>query len=422
MRILWLCNVIIPQAAAMLDMKTGVGGGWLNQLSDIFDKREDIDLCVMAPYQNENGLTHITFGNGSRFYGFKKAVPEPWKYDESLEKVFKRIINEFNPDIVHIFGTEFPHSLAMVRAFNNPKRTIIHIQGLVSAIAKHYEAFLPYDTVKKYSFRDFIKRDNIANQREKFKKRGIYEKEAIKKVNHVFYRTDWDRAVTKAINPKVKLHYAQEMMRERFYTGEWRYEECEKYSIFISQGGYPVKGLHIMLEALGQIKRAYKDVKLYIAGEDMLKEESFKDRIRKSCYAKYLKELITERELFKNVMFTGFLDEEAMKCRYLKSNVFVSASSIENSPNSVAEAMLLGVPSVVSFVGGCSSLITHGESGFLYQADAPYMLAEYVCRIFESAELAEKLSFKEKERAKEFYNREKIVDDILKAYGEMINL
>ena len=113
---------------------------------------------------------------------------------------------EFKPDLVHIFGTEFPHTLSMVRAFNNPDKTIIHVQGIISAIAKHYTAFLPEKVVKRYSFRDFIKRDNIEEQQDKFALRGEYEIEAIKKVRHVFHRTEWDEAVIKGINPTVCMH------------------------------------------------------------------------------------------------------------------------------------------------------------------------------------------------------------------------
>ena len=60
-RVLWLCNIIIPQAAAKLGINTGTGGGWLNQLSDIFDKRDDIELCIVAPYLQASELIHINF-------------------------------------------------------------------------------------------------------------------------------------------------------------------------------------------------------------------------------------------------------------------------------------------------------------------------------------------------------------------------
>lgn len=419
-RVLWLCNAIIPQVSEKLNVNAGTGGGWLNQLSDIFDKIDDIELCVVAPFLQRDELVHITFGNKSEFYGFPKKIREPWRYDDSVEEVFARILAEFKPDLVHIFGTEFPHTLSMVRVFNNPDKTIIHAQGIISAIAKHYTAFLPEKVVKRYSFRDFIKRDNIEEQKHKFTLRGEYEIEAIKKVGHVFHRTEWDEAVIKEINPTVCLHYAQEMMREAFYLGTWSYENCEKYSIFISQGNYPLKGLHIMLEALRTVRELYSGVKLYIAGDDILTVGSFKDKIRESYYSKYIRRLIIDWDLTGNVEFTGPLSEEKMKQRYLKSNVFVSASSIENSSNSVAEAMLLGVPIVSSFVGGCTSLVEHGVNGLLYQADAPYMLAYYICKIFEDKDIASSIGRKEVEKACALYEKEKIVDSILQTYKEML--
>lgn len=419
-RILWLCNAIIPQVSEKLNVNTGTGGGWLNQLSDIFDKRDDIELCVVAPFLQGDELVRITFGNKSEFYGFPKKIREPWIYDDSVEGVFARILAEFKPDLVHIFGTEFPHTLSMVRAFNNPDKTIIHVQGIISAIAKHYTAFLPEKVVKRYSFRDFIKRDNIEDQKHKFELRGEYEIEAIKKVRQVFHRTEWDEAVIKGINPGVCLHYAHEMMRGSFYSGTWNYEDCEKYSIFISQGNYPLKGLHIMLEALRSVKELYSGVKLYIAGDDILTVGSFKEKIRESYYSKYIRRLIIGWNLTDNVEFTGPLSEEKMKQRYIKSNVFVSASSIENSSNSVAEAMLLGVPIVSSFVGGCTSLIEHGVNGLLYQADAPYMLAYYICEIFQNKDFAKSIGKKEVEKARMLYDKEIIVENILQTYKEML--
>lgn len=419
-RVLWLCNAIIPQVSEKLGVNAGTGGGWLNQLSDVFDNREDIALCVVAPFLQGDELAHINFGNKSEFYGFQKKIREPWKYDNSVEKVFAKILAEFKPDLIHIFGTEFPHTLSMVRAFNNPDKTIIHVQGIISVIAKHYTAFLPEKVVKRYSFRDFIKIDNIEKQKHKFELRGKYEIEAIKKVGHVFHRTEWDEAVIKGINPTACLHYAQEMMRKTFYSGTWKYEYCDKYSIFISQGNYPLKGLHIMLEALRTVKELYSGVKLYIAGDDILTVGSFKEKIRESYYSKYIRKLIIEWNLTENVEFTGPLSEEKMKQRYLKSNVFVSASSIENSSNSVAEAMLLGVPVVSSFVGGCISLIEHGVNGLLYQADAPYMLAYYIVKIFDDKDIASNISKKEVEKASALYEKDTIVENILQTYKKML--
>ena len=58
------------------------------------------------------------------------------------------------------------------------------------------------------------------------------------------------------------------------------------------------------------------------------------------------------RELEDKVSFLGPLNAEQMKAEYLRSNVFLCPSSIENSPNSLGEAQMLGVPCVASYVGG----------------------------------------------------------------------
>ena len=166
-------------------------------------------------------------------------------------------------------------------------------------------------------------------------------------------------------------HFNNETLRDEFYEGEWNYSDCEKHSIFCSQGHYPIKGIHLVIEALNRIVKDYPDAHLYIGGKDYLSLPFYKQ----SSYGKYLVSLIKQYGLEKNVSFTGFLNAEQMKNRYLKSNVFVSASSIENSPNSLGEAMLLGVPCISSQVGGVHNMMTHAIEGYTYPADEIYMLA-----------------------------------------------
>ena len=136
-----------------------------------------------------------------------------------------------------------------------------------------------------------------------------------------------------------------------------------------------------------------------------------------SYYEKYILKRIKELELQESVTFTGFLNEEQMCERYLKSHVFVSPSSIENSPNSVCEAMILGMPVVSSLVGGVANLIEHGMNGYYYQSDAPYMLAYYVEKIFENDKRAEGIGTNARNCALERHDPETIVDELLQIYN-----
>lgn len=61
--------------------------------------------------------------------------------------------------------------------------------------------------------------------------------------------------------------------------------------------------------------------------------------------------------------------------RYLLSNVFICPSTIENSPNSLCEAQLLGVPHIASYVGGTADLMK-GNEECLYRFEETEMLAE----------------------------------------------
>ena len=119
-------------------------------------------------------------------------------------------------------------------------------------------------------------------------------------------------------------------------------------------------------------------------------------------------------------MFTGSLNEAQMKERFINSNVFVSPSTIENSPNSLGEAMLLGVPAISSDVGGVKNMLQHEKEGYVYQPDAPYMLAYYVKKIFADPEKAKMLGDAAKKHAQHTHSREINLETLLTIYTEII--
>lgn len=418
MNILWVTNVPLPEASLLMEERPLPFGGWLINTATLLAAEKNISLKIAFPKKGiSEGLT--LKGEHICYYPFPiEAYKSSMGTEDS--QYLKRIIEKVSPDLVHIFGTESSHSLAIVNICSEKNiPCVISIQGLVSFIAKHYTNGLPLLVQYKYTIRDLIKLENIKKQQKKFAHRGEYEKEALRKVKHIIGRTTWDYTCTRLINPNSNYYYCNETLRNEFYNHTWKFDHCEKYSIFLSQGSYPIKGLHFMLEAMPLIIKRFPQTKLYIGGQDITNIEGLKGRLRVTGYAKYIRSLVRKNNLQSRVIFTNPLDEIQMCMRLKKSHVFVCPSTIENSPNSLGEAMMLGVPSVVANVGGIPDILTHNKEGYIYQGDAPYMLAHYICEVFENREVAEGFSIKAKERARNLYNKEQNHKRLLEIYNEV---
>jgi len=418
MNILWLINIPLPEASQLMGENPSPFGGWLINASKDLANKKDVELSIAFPSNKANKFKELR-GEKIKYYPFipvKDRNKKIIEYNNSFDALLDRI----KPDVVHIYGTEMAHTLSMVNTCKKLKiKTVISIQGLVSIIEKHMYSNLPIHAIYGKTFRNIIRKDNVRGLKRLFKNRGKNEIEALKKTNHIIGRTTWDKACSSQINPKAKYHFCNETLREKFYKHQWKIDYCEKHSIFLSQGQYSIKGLHYMIEAMPIILKKFPKAKVYISGKDITKSDSFKDKLLMTYYGKYIKKMIKRLDLERYIIFTGPLEEEKMCQRYLKSHVFVCPSSIENSPNSLGEAMILGVPSVASYVGGVPDMLKHKEEGFLYQHDAPYMLAHYVCEIFENEALAMKFSKNARDHALKTHDVDKNTRRLIEIYGEI---
>ena len=413
MKVLWLCNIIIPEIAKALNEEIIPYGGWLSSLVTNLKQKAEIIVCF--PYIGGDSAVQGET-EGIRYYGYIESADNT--------NVFISLIQKYTPDLIQIWGTEYKHTLDMVNAadqMNMIDRVVIHIQGLVSIYGKyHYYCGLPERICKYGSLSEWKNRNTIEDQKNEFEKRGQYEIEALKKVHHVMGRTDWDEACTKQINPHVTYHFCNESLRDSFYRNQWDISKCKKHSIFVSQSSYPIKGFHLMLEAMPLILERFPDTMLYTTGYKPKSPENWKQLLRQQSYSKYILNQLDQYHVHDHVAFIGFLDEKKMCEQYLKSNVFVSPSSIENSSNSIGEAMILGLPVVASDVGGVKNLLEHNREGYIYQQDAPYMLAYYVCKVFEDDKNAIELGKKARMHASAIYNREINTKTLMNIYTSIL--
>ena len=375
MNVLWITNIMLPPLCEALNLPVPVVGGWMYSSAAKLIENNSINLAVATVYQGKE-YKDIQIGS-IRYFLLPLNGCSNLKYNKHLEQYWRIIKRSFNPGVVHIHGTEYPHGLAYVRACGG-KNVVVSIQGLLSCYYYYYYYGLSdVEILKNITFRDVVRHDNIFQQKNKMKRRSIYEKEVIKSVNHIIGRTSWDKSHVWAINPNATYHHCNETLRPEFYKYSWSYEHCEKHSIFLSQAGYPIKGLHMVLRALTIVKKFYPDVKLYVAGDDIMKKPWY----RLSGYGKIIKKMVRRHSLDSHVVFTGPLNEKAICDRYLRSNLFVCPSTIENSPNSLGEAQILGMPCISSYVGGSMDMMKGCEEN-LYRFEEIELLAKKICDVF----------------------------------------
>lgn len=410
MKLLWLCNRA-PSAVS-----GGSGGVWMDSVLSGLRKNTDIEMRILFP---EGTCRNGEVDSRCSYASFVNGLPH--QYITEQEGFFQKELEAFQPDVIHIWGTEYAHTLAMVNAAEAAgrlDRVAIHIQGLCSVCAGHYAEGVPYGIQHGFTFRDFLRQDNIAQQQKKFALRGALEVKALQKVHHVMGRTDWDKACTMQVNQDVTYHFGNETLRDAFYEGQWKYENCQKHRIFASSAAYPVKGFHYLLDAFAEVLKSYPDATLAVTGQSCF-PNGLNDCLRQSSYQKYLAKLIRKYGLEDRVEFLGNLSAEQMKENYLNANVFAMPSTIENSPNSLGEAMLLGVPCVASDVGGITTVMTHNEEGYIYQSTAPYMLAYYIKSIFAAGKEAETMGLAARAHAKKTHDPETNLQRLLEVYEKL---
>lgn len=389
MRVLWVVNTIFPDAAKRLGIAPPVFGGWMYGLATALAAKEDITLAVVTVYSgkrveafSENGINYyfIPFLNRS---GAAKSNRQAWT----------AVSDDFQPDVVHIHGTEYEHGLGLMNTC--PKlKYIVSIQGLVSVCHRYFLAGMSFsDVLLNITLRDIFRGNTLFHAKHDFYKRGLVEKSYVERAKVIIGRTDWDRAHIWSINPTAHYNFCNESLRDEFYVGDkWSIHSCRRHSIFVSQAAYPIKGLHQILRATALIKNKYPDFVLRIAGPDIVSCSSFVSRFKRSGYARFIAVLIRKLGLENHVHFLGNLNANEMKSEYLSAHVFVCPSSIENSPNSLGEAQILGVPCLASATGGIPSMVKDGVTAVLYQFDEYEMLAVAIDRLFSNVAMCNMLS------------------------------
>jgi len=398
-----------------LDDKKYKGGNWIKVLVKNINHISDIDLAICYHGENDyffkkiDNITHYNIKQKSSFLKkwYNKLTHK--LTDEEIEE-YLNVIENFKPDIIQIFGTEFGFG-KICKHTNVP--IIIHVQGLVNP---YLNAWFPqkinlFKTLLFTKPIDIIKGNGFFHQYLRFKKKANREIKIIKCNNNYFTRTHWDTSYIRLLNPDANIFNCNEMLREEFKQQEWKFKNKSEKRIVSVINGEIYKGWDNLLRIASGLKQYTNlNFKWIIIG---INQHDYSAKLFEHTYKTKFKE--------NNVFFAGKMNAKQIVEEFLQADLFIHPSHIDNSPNSVCEAMATGIPVVSTNVGGISSLIKNFTEGILLPDNDIYLWIAKIYNLLNSPEELIKYSKNARQKALKRHDNKEISKCIIESYKKVIN-
>ncbi|MBE0673424.1 MAG: glycosyltransferase [Bacteroidales bacterium] len=352
---------------------------------------------------------------GSKIWKLKALGSLIWRrYNDQQDlSKFLAVINKVKPDIIHIHGTENPFG-CLIPFTKIP--VVISMQGCVTVIShKYLNGFTKKDLhlnrfVNARRIKELLFHRSFIRAADELKRNAFREQRNLRNASYLIGRTSWDRRVSSVLAPGSRYFHCNEILRETFYRHVWNYSVADKIIIHTTSASSPFKGLLTICQAVSiLISIDGFNFEWRIAGIDEM------DPI-----VRIVRNKLRARDVFNRINFKGYMNEAELVESLCNSHMYVSPSHIENSSNSLGEAMLIGMPCIATFSGGTGSIISDGIDGILVQDGDPWTLAGAILELHRNSDLAQQIGRNARSKALVRHNPEKIVSDLQMVYDNII--
>lgn len=368
MKVCWLApypvGLLLPELK-VTSLPGQTKGMWLVNLSNALSGYSNIELHIVTQ-SSKIKYDQTIFKNNIYFHvikysfikdkGFLECFPinVVFWYRGLVKKMIKKIA-EINPDLIHAHGTEYAYSLAGLKT---GIRNITSIQGIVNEIIKQNLSLTLF-------FQKFIESYCIRNQQ-------------------VFgCRTAWDCSYIKKINPGSTIYYLPEAISKDFFNSSW-HDSNNCYKLAYTGGFLKRKGIEIIVEAINYLKEEFPEISVLVVG------------CGKKKYRNKILKIISKYKISNRFEFVGFIDSKQLASRLIDCGIYVHPTFIDNSPNSLCEAMALGMPVIASNTGGIPSLVQDLSNGLLFESGNISEFINKITGLLKNPQLSKKIGYQAK--------------------------
>ncbi len=395
MRILWLSG----NPSLYTEPKGYNGGGWISSLQQaIKNSRYASGLTLGIAFLWTDSFKDEK--DDCVYYGIKNKRSLNYKKKEaSVKDEISKVISDFTPDVIHVFGTE---TILGVVTEITAIPVVIHIQGMLNA---YREAWMP----QGLSWSKYLSWHPMEYLYKKLLDRNCdRELDMYHNCRHFMGRTVWDKGIVELLSPKAEYHYCSEMLRPVIYNSDriWQRREHSKKRIISIISSPVYKGGDVILRVAKLLKKyADFDFEWIVYGMSNLIDMQKLTGVAAKDVSVYTMGIISANQL---------VDE------MINADIYVHPSYIENSPNTVCEAQVLGIPVIATHVGGVETLIHNNVDGLVVPGNDVYTMAIQIKKVIMNSELAIHLGKNGRMEALPRHNPKIIVDDLVSCYRKML--
>ena len=385
MRLLWFS---VTPSLYNSERNAHNGGGWIESLERIVTAHNDIELGIAfitndknAKYVERHGVKYYPIFISRNIWERFKDMFHISEYDNMAVKKYIEVVENFNPQLIQVFGSEW--NFGLIKEFIKVP-IIIHIQGFWPEYRN--STFPPGVSKLGYVFERWYKPQSIIHRYllERLSKERAIREEKILRINKFYFgRTRWDKAIVYLYSPNSKYFFCSEALRLSIYSEskKWNLTGQKTFNLITVGGGHVLKGYDLVLRT-AKLMSEYSafNFRWILCGPTKKDLEVFEKRTG-----------IKHEKV--NVLPLGKCSANQIKENLLKSSVYVHTSYIDNSPNSVCEAQYLGLPVIATNVGGTISLFEKDYPiDMLIPTNDPYYLASKLIELYSNYKLQEKMS------------------------------
>jgi len=415
MKVLWFTGSQPPAVTG----KPTVGLAWQERLRQALEEyHPEIELAIAsigskdyAPFRQGNASYYNILRTPTPDLGVYRNVLNNWRhyrynYDE-IER-YLEIVREVSPDVVMYYGGENPFALISGK-LECP--SILNIQGLITAVAKHYFDGITRPELLSLLFsRDFLRGTGMIHRWWYINGYLKIERKVYRACNVFTGRTAWDRELIEKLHPGARYYHCDEILAKPFYPEVWNPEHVSKDLIFTTSSNALFKGPVSLVRGVAELKKRGRKIGLRIAGTDSSSEAG-----------RFIRKIIQENQLEGQIELLGRIPHENIIEEMKKATLFVLPTHMDVGSQSLCEAMMLGMPCIGSNAGGITTTILDGVNGLIYPHKDISALADTVEQLLDHPDQAEKLGLAARETALKRHDPRTVSDRMAEIYQDLLS-